>query len=74
MIIRGGENISPKEVEDHLLMMPGVEMVQVVGCIDITYGEEIFALIKMKDGHSPLTGIYVHEFCHKKISHFKIPK
>lgn len=74
VIIRGGENVYPKEIEDHLIKMPNVETVQVVGCKDETLGEEIVALIKMMDGHAPLTNTFVFEHCHKKIAHYKIPK
>lgn len=74
MIIRGGENIYPKEIEDYLATMKGVEMVQVVGCKDEKFGEEVVALIKMKQGADTLTGLDVYEFCHKKIAHYKIPK
>lgn len=50
MIIRGGENIYPKEIEDFLSHFTGVEQVQVIGCADEKYGEEVAAIIKMKDG------------------------
>ncbi|CAD8195706.1 unnamed protein product [Paramecium pentaurelia] len=74
MIIRGGENIYPKEIEDYLSHLKGVEQVQVVGCFDEKYGEEVVALIKMKKGAEELSGLDVYQFCHKKIAHYKIPK
>ena len=73
MIIRGGENVYPKEIEDFILQLEGIEMVQVVGCNDDKFGEEIVALIKMKKGFH-LNGLDIYDHCHKKISHFKIPK
>ena len=74
LIIRGGENIYPKEIEDYLSTMPGVEQVQVVGCKDERFGEEVVALIKMKPNVDDLTGLDVYDYCHKKIAHYKIPK
>jgi len=50
IIIRGGENISPKEVEEYLLHMKQIENVQLIGVPDEKYGEEICALIKLKEG------------------------
>ncbi|CAD8100984.1 unnamed protein product [Paramecium primaurelia] len=74
MIIRGGENIYPKEIEEYLSHMNGVEQVQVIGCNDEKYGEEVFALIKMKKDAEEITGLDVYQYCHKKIAYYKIPK
>jgi len=74
LIIRGGENVSPKEIEDYLLTMPNVENVQVVGVHDEVFGEEIAALIKIKDLSKPLIKEDVLKFCKGKIAHFKVPK
>ena len=73
LIIRGGENISPKEVEDFLGTMPGVKDVAVVGCASKKYGEQPAAFIIPADGVT-LTAEQVQEFCKDKISWFKIPK
>jgi fatty-acyl-CoA synthase len=73
LIIRGGENISPKEVEDFLGTMPGVKDVAVVGCASKKYGEQPAAFIIPADGAN-LQESDVADFCHNKISWFKIPK
>ena len=73
LIIRGGENISPKEVEDFLGTMPGVKDVAVVGCPSKKYGEQPAAFIIPADG-AELTADQVAEFCRDRISWFKIPK
>jgi fatty-acyl-CoA synthase len=73
LIIRGGENISPAEVEEFLHRHPQVEMVQVVGVPDDKYGEELCACIKPKSG-SQLSEVELREFCRGEIAHFKIPR
>lgn len=73
IIIRGGENISPKEVEDFLGTMPGVKDVALVGCPSKKYGEQPAAFIIPAEGAS-LTEADVAAFCHNRISWFKIPK
>ena len=73
LIIRGGENISPKEVEDFLGTMPGVKDVAVVGCPSKKYGEQPAAFIIPAEGAS-LTEADVAAFCKDRISWFKIPK
>ena len=73
LIIRGGENISPKEVEDFLGTMPGVKDVAVVGCPSKKYGEQPAAFIIPSDG-AQLSEHDVAVFCKDKISWFKIPK
>lgn len=74
MIIRGGENVYPKEIEEYLIHMPNIEDVQVVGVHDEKFGEEICAIIKLKDKGIPFKKYDVLEFCKGKIAHFKIPK
>jgi fatty-acyl-CoA synthase len=73
MIIRGGENVYPKEIEDFLYTMPGVKDVQVVGVASKKYGEEVGAFIIL---HPDITMSEedVKDFCRGKISRFKIPK
>lgn len=73
MIIRGGENIYPREIENFLYDMPQVEMVEVVGVPDEKYGEIVGAFIKLKDGKQ-LCESEVQEYCRGKIARYKIPK
>ncbi len=73
LIIRGGENISPKEVEDFLGTMPGVKDVAVVGCPSKKYGEQPAAFVIPADD-AQITPDDVQAFCKDKISWFKIPK
>ncbi|MDI3482477.1 MAG: fatty-acyl-CoA synthase [Candidatus Methanomethylophilaceae archaeon] len=73
MIIRGGENIYPKEIEDFLYRMDGVQDVQVVGVPSKKYGEQPAAFIIRKKG-SDIREEDVKDFCRGKIAHYKIPK
>jgi fatty-acyl-CoA synthase len=73
MIIRGGENISPKEVEDFLYSMPGVRDVQVVGIASEKYGEEVGAYIILKEG-ATVSEEDVKDYCRGQIGRYKIPK
>ena len=73
MIIRGGENIYPREVEEFLYTHPKIKEVQVFGVPDMKMGEEVCAWIQAEDGES-LTADEVKSFCQGQITHFKIPK
>ncbi|MBS8264479.1 AMP-binding protein [Mesobacillus boroniphilus] len=73
MIIRGGENIYPREIEEFLYRHPKVLDVQVVGIPDSVYGEEVMAWIILKDGESA-TADEIKEYCKGKISKHKIPR
>lgn len=73
MIIRGGENVYPREIEEFLYKMPGIKDVQVAGVASEKYGEEVGAFVILQDGYS-LTEEDVVDFCRGKISRFKIPK
>lgn len=73
MIIRGGENIYPREVEEFLYTHPKVLDIQVVGVPDPKYGEQVLACIRVKPGEA-LTEEEVLEYCHGKIARFKIPR
>ena len=73
MVIRGGENVYPREVEEFLLGHPAVADVQVIGVPDPKYGEEVMACIIAVDGMSP-TLDDIKEFCDGKIAHFKVPR
>lgn len=74
MVIRGGENVYPREVEEFLYTHPDVLDVQVIGVPDDRYGEELMAWIRMRDGATPLDAAAVHEFCAGTLAHFKIPR
>ena len=73
MVIRGGENVYPREIEEFLFRHPKVEAVQVVGVPDPKYGEELCAWIKLKSGVAA-TPAEVQEFCKEQIAHYKIPR
>jgi fatty-acyl-CoA synthase len=73
MIIRGGENVYPREVEEFLYTHPAVEDVQVVGVPDAKYGEELCAWVRLRRGQE-LTGDELKAFCAGKIAHFKVPR
>ena len=73
MIIRGGENIYPREIENFLYNMPQIKGVEVVGLPSKKYGEQVGAFITLKEGQS-LTEEEVRLFCRGKIAHYKIPK
>jgi fatty-acyl-CoA synthase len=74
MVIRGGENIYPREIEEFLYTHPDVEDVQVIGVPDEKYGEELCAWVKMREGAEPLDAGAVREFSNGKLAHFKIPR
>jgi fatty-acyl-CoA synthase len=73
MVIRGGENVYPREVEEFLYAHPAIEDVQVIGVPDEKYGEELCAWIKLRPGQE-LTEETVRAYCQGKIAHFKIPR
>jgi fatty-acyl-CoA synthase len=74
MVIRGGENVYPREVEEFLYSHPDIEDVQVVGVPDERYGEELCAWVKMRAGAEPVDAAAVREFCQGRLSHYKIPR
>ncbi|GAA0786417.1 AMP-binding protein [Marinobacterium sediminicola] len=74
MVIRGGENVYPKEIEEFLYTHPAVSEVQVTGVPDKKYGEELIAWVKLHPGNDDVTGEDLREFCKGKITHFKIPR
>jgi fatty-acyl-CoA synthase len=73
MVIRGGENVYPREIEEFLFRHPKIEAVQVVGVPDPKYGEELCAWIKLKSGVAA-TPAEIQEFCKQQIAHYKIPR
>ena len=74
MVIRGGENIYPREVEELLYTHPDVLDAQVIGVPDIKYGEELMVWVRMRDGAQPLDADGVREFCTGKVARYKIPR
>ncbi len=72
MVIRGGENIYPREVEEFLYSHPKISDIQVVGVPDLKYGEQLMAWVRLKEGEMA-TGDELAEFCQGKIATFKIP-
>ena len=73
MVIRGGENIYPREVEEFLFTHPDVEEVAVVGVPDERYGEELAAFVRVRAGAAP-SEEELREFCRGRIAHFKVPR
>ena len=73
MIIRGGENVYPREVEEFLYTHPDIVDVQVIGLPDVRYGEEVMAWIHLRDG-ADTTDEDIKEFCRASIAHFKVPR
>jgi fatty-acyl-CoA synthase len=74
MVIRGGENIYPREIEEFLYTHPDIEDVQVIGVPDEKYGEELCAWIKLRTGAEPLDADAVRSFAEGKLTHYKIPR
>ena len=73
MIIRGGENVYPREIEEFLYTHTDVVDAQVIGVPDVKFGEEIMAWVKLREG-SELTAEQLTAFCKGKIAHFKVPR
>ena len=74
MLIRGGENVYPREVEEFLYTHPDVLDVQVIGVPDARYGEEIMAWVKLREGAAELTADDVRAFAAGRLAHYKIPR
>jgi fatty-acyl-CoA synthase len=73
LVIRGGENIYPREIEEFLYSHPAIADVQVIGVPDEKYGEELCAWVKLRDGETA-TEDEVRDFCKGKLAHFKVPR
>ena len=73
MVIRGGENIYPREIEEFLYGHPAIEDVQVIGVPDLKYGEELCAWIQLRPG-TQLDADQVRDYCKGKIAHYKVPR
>jgi fatty-acyl-CoA synthase len=74
MVIRGGENVYPREVEEFLYSHPDIADVQVIGVPDEKLGEELMAWVVLKPGAEPLTAEALRSFCEGRLSHYKIPR
>jgi fatty-acyl-CoA synthase len=74
MVIRGGENVYPREIEEFLYTHPDVLDAQVVGVPDAKYGEELCAWVTLRDGAAELTAEAVREFSAGRLAHYKIPR
>ena len=74
MVIRGGENVYPREIEEFLYTHPDIDDAQVIGVPDAKYGEELCAWIRMKPGRTPLDAQAVRAFATGKLAHYKIPR
>jgi fatty-acyl-CoA synthase len=74
MVIRGGENVYPREVEEFLYTHPDILDAQVIGVPDERYGEELMAWIRLRPGAEPITAERIREYCTGKLAHYKIPR
>ena len=74
MVIRGGENIYPREIEEFLYTHPDILDAQVIGVPDAVYGEELMVWVRLRAGVAWLTAASLREFCEGKLAHYKIPK
>jgi fatty-acyl-CoA synthase len=74
MVIRGGENVYPREVEEFLYAHPDIEDVQVIGVPDERYGEELMAWVRLRPGADELTIDDLRAFCGGKLAHYKVPR
>ncbi|OXM45706.1 AMP-binding protein [Amycolatopsis alba] len=74
MVIRGGENLYPREIEEFLYTHPDILDAQVIGVPDVKYGEELMVWVRMREGVEPLTAEAVREFCEGKLARYKIPR
>ena len=74
MVIRGGENVYPREIEEFLYSHPDIVDAQVIGVPDERYGEELMAWVRLRDGAEPLTAEALRAFCAGKLAHYKVPR
>ena len=74
MVIRGGENIYPREIEEFLFLHPSIQDVQVIGVPDDKYGEELMACIILKPGAEMISADDLAVFCRGRLAHYKIPR
>jgi fatty-acyl-CoA synthase len=74
MVIRGGENVYPREIEEFLYTHPDIVDAQVIGVPDEKYGEELMVWVRLREGADELTAESLREFCSGKLAHYKIPR
>jgi fatty-acyl-CoA synthase len=74
MVIRGGENVYPREIEEFLYTHPDILDAQVIGVPDARYGEELMAWVRLRPGAAALTAESLREFCRGQLAHYKIPR
>lgn len=74
MVIRGGENVYPREIEEFFHRHPAIRDIQVVGVPDEKYGEELMAWVVLADGHDSLTPQQLREFAQGELAHYKVPR
>ena len=74
MVIRGGENVYQREIEEFLYTHPDIVDAQVIGVPDERYGEELMAWVRLRPGAEPLTAEGLREFCSGKLAHYKVPR
>ncbi|HKD96568.1 MAG TPA: AMP-binding protein [Micromonosporaceae bacterium] len=74
MVIRGGENVYPREIEEFLYTHPDIVDAQVIGVPDAKYGEELMVWVRLRDGAPPLDAAAIREFCTGRLAHYKIPR
>ena len=74
MVIRGGENIYPREIEEFLYTHPDIVDAQIVGVPDDKYGEELMVWLRLREGAHPIDADGIRAFCTGKLAHYKIPR
>jgi fatty-acyl-CoA synthase len=74
MVIRGGENIYPREIEEFLYSHPDILDAQVIGVPDAKYGEELMVWVQLRPGSATMTAETIRAFCHGRLAHYKIPR
>jgi fatty-acyl-CoA synthase len=74
MVIRGGENVYPREIEEFLYTHPDILDAQVIGVPDAVYGEELMAWVRLRPGAATLTAEDLRSFCYGQLAHYKIPR
>jgi len=74
MIIRGGENVYPREIEEFLFTHPDIQDAKIIGVPDPKYGEEVCAWIQLREGAAALTADQLRQFCRERIAYFKVPR
>jgi len=74
MVIRGGDNVYPREIEEFLYTHPDILDAQVIGVPDEKYGEELMAWIQLREGAQELTVAGLREYCSGKLAHYKVPR